>query len=375
MGEKKYIACKYIGMGLTRGKTLSVLGISKHQYYYVPKAIKPGRKPTQTTLMLQNDKTVEVSNEQIVKEMEYIHSDPDTRYGYRKMYFALMMLGYFINHKKVYRLMSETQMLRERYKRKAKNYAQYRIVIPEGPLEVIEMDIKYVWIVETRSHAYILTIIDTFTRFVLNWQMGYWMKAAQVKQAWEHVIVNHLQPADMLNKSIHIEIRNDNGPQFGANIIQQFFMQNHINQVFTHPFTPQENGHIESFHKTLSECLDNCSYWNLEQLNTKLTVFYEKYNNVRLHSSIASLTPALFWEAWNKSLIVRNLNEKTKKVKFMLKIPYQQLSGNENLREVPCLNKSGLNVRWDLNKEVNGPNRPNSLQQPSVQRSPSVVPC
>ena len=76
------------------------------------------------------------------------------------------------------------------------------------------------------------------------------MKSRQVKQAWEEVIANYLQPADLLRKQIHIEIRNDNGPQFGAKIIRQFFKENHLNQVFTHPYTPQENGHIESFHSS-----------------------------------------------------------------------------------------------------------------------------
>ncbi|WP_216664208.1 IS3 family transposase, partial [Lentimicrobium sp. S6] len=38
-------------------------------------------------------------------------------YGYRKMYFALMMLGYYINHKKVYRLMEENDLLRAAKKR------------------------------------------------------------------------------------------------------------------------------------------------------------------------------------------------------------------------------------------------------------------
>jgi hypothetical protein len=28
----------------------------------------------------------------------------------------------------------------------------------------------------------------------------------------------------------------------------EFFVENHLNQVFTHPYTTQENGHIESFH-------------------------------------------------------------------------------------------------------------------------------
>jgi putative transposase len=298
----------------------------------------------------------------VVKQIKQTKEDPDTDYGYRKMYAALMILGYYINHKKVYRIMKEQHLLKERYKRQSKNYAQYRTVIPEGPLEVLEMDIKYVWIAQARRHAYILTIIDTFTRFVLHWQVGFSMKSTNVKNAWQQVIINYLQPADLLNKEIHVEIRNDNGPQFGAKMIREFFKQNHLSQVFTHPFTPQENGHIESFHNILSRSLSNRAFWNLDELITKLTVFYEKYNNIRLHGSIANLTPKLFWEMWDKNLIRRTVKN-NRKVRFSLKCEYQQLSDNVSLREVPCLNPTALNGQKDLIKEVIGPE---ILLQPSA---------
>jgi len=321
--------------------------------------------------MLEGGQKVSKPNTEVVSQIKSIQSDPDTDYGYRKMATALMMLGYFINHKKVYRLMNEYQLLKARHKRNPKTYAKYRIVCPDGPLEVIEMDIKYVWITQARKHAFVLTIIDTFTRAVLHWRVGFSMKSNDVKKAWEQVIINHLQPADMLNKTIHIEIRNDNGPQFSAKIIQSFFQKNHLNQVFTHPYTPQENGHVESFHNILSKALGTNSFWNIDQLNKRLTVFYEKYNTLRLHGSIANLPPLVFWEMWNKNMIVRR-EYKNKKVKFFSKIPYQKLSGNENLREVPCLNQMALDVPSDLSSKVNGPD---SLNQPSVKRSPSVVPC
>jgi len=350
---------------------LPILHISRHQYYYKPKGTRPGKTPTKTTDRLVDGKKVTETNEQVIDQVKKIKSDPDTDYGYRKMYFALMILGYYINHKKVYRLMKEHQMLKERHKPKEKNYVHYRIVVPEGPLEVLEMDIKYVWLVKERRHAFILTVIDTFTRFILHWKVGLWMKSSDVKQVWEEVIATHLQPADMLNKKIHIEIRNDNGPQFGSKMIQEFFKDNHLNQVFTHPYTPQENGHVESFHNILSNALGNQSYWNLDQLTTTLTIFYEKYNNTRLHGSIANLPPKLFWELWEKKMITREV-KKHNKVKFILNIAYQQLSDNANLREVPCLNPAALDGQLDLHNEAIGPE---TLQQPSAQRSPSVVPC
>lgn len=374
MGEKKQIAIKYIGLGLTRDRVLFLLGLSRHQYYYKAKATRPGNKPTQTTKRLIDNDLIEDKNEQMIEQIKHTKSDSDTDYGYRKMCTSLMMLGYYINHKKVYRIMKEENLLSERHKRRLKNYVQYRTVIPDGPLQVLEMDIKYVWVTRDRRHAYILTIIDTFTRFALHWKVGFTMKSIHVKQAWEEVIVKYLQPADLLNRGIHVEIRNDNGPQFGSKLIEAFFKENHLHQVFTHPYTPQENGHIESFHNILSASLARQEYWDLEQLTTKLTIFYEKYNNKRLHGSIANLPPKLFWELWDKDLITRTVKDHGK-VKFTLKVEYQQLSGNESLREVPCLNPSALDAQSDLKNEVPEPEKPKALQQPSVQRSPSVVPC
>lgn len=88
--------------------------------------------------------------------------------------------------------------------------------------------------------------------------------------------------------------------------------------MFTHPFTPQKNGHIESFHSILSHALANRVFWDLDELITKLTVFYEKYNNIRLHGSIANLQLKLFWEMWDKNLINRTVKNHGK-VKFSLK--------------------------------------------------------
>lgn len=254
-------------------------------------------------------------------------------------------------------------LLKEKYKKQDKVYAKYRIVTPKNPLELIEMDIKYVWIESDKRYCFILNIIDTFTRHILYWGVGFQMKAKDVKIAFERVIEVYLQPADMLNKKIDIEIRNDNGPQFGAKIIRDFFKENYLNQVFTHPYTPQENGHVESFHQILSKGISDQVFWTIEELKIRLTVFYEKYNNTRLHSSIANLPPRIFWDLWNANYIDR-IELPKKRIKFKLKIPYQDLlSGNRNLKEASCLDLERLEADPNSSKEVV---ELNTLQQSSV---------
>ena len=289
-------------------------------------------------------------NETIITEIIQIHQDPDTDYGYRKTTAALQLEGYNINHKKVYRLMKEAQLLKERHEKPSKNRVKYRKVFPTHPFEVLEMDIKFVWIEEFKRHAYVLTIIDTFTRVVLHWTVAYYIKKEAVKKAWEHIIINHLQPNNCLDKGIHIEVRNDNDSRFSAKLVQEFFKENYLNQVFTHPYTPQENGHIESFHAILAKKLSPFNFWTIDELKEVLTIFYEKYNNERLHSSVCNLPPNIFLECWNKGLIEQKRDEIKRKITFKLKIPYQQISGNTSLK---CSSLQNLEIPPFLADELN----------------------
>jgi len=356
---------RYISQGMKRDTALAITGLSKHQYYHrTVKKVKSSAGRPKSSFTTTN-RGLPVSNQSVVEEIRETKQCEDTDYGYRRMTFHLLLMGYIINKKKVYRLMAENGLLREPIRLTGKNYVKYRIVAPEGPLQVFEMDIKMVWVSEHRRHAYILNIIDTFTRTALYWSVGYQMKQSQIKRAWEYMIANYLQPADCLQKQLHIEVRNDNGPQFIAKLVRDFLEENHINQVFTHPYTPQENGHVESFHAILKNALGSKPFWSLQELEMRLEIFYHNYNHIRIHSSIANLPPKLFWACWEGKLIERKIMDKMK-VKFKLKMPYQELSGNESLREVLCSIEQTLDGfgQLEIDQEVNGANTPNL--QPSV---------
>lgn len=355
---------RYIFQGMKRDIALSITGITKHQYYYRPTGKKRGRKASDATFKVDGDHVDKIPNNNVVESIKEIQEDPDTDYGYHKMTVALWILGYIINHKKVYRLMKENLLLKDMVKKAQRTFVKYRKVLPTEPLQVIEMDIKYVWVNQYSRYAFILTIIDTFTRVVLAWEVAYQVKQALVKQVWGKVINNYLQPYNCLNRNIQIEIRNDNDSRFIAKSVQAFFAENHLNQVFTHPYTPQENGHIESFHAILSHKLKRYNFWSLEDLEQTLVLFYEKYNNHRLHSSVLNLPPMVFWDCWNKKLIKTEVNEEKRTMKHYLKIPYHKLSGNMSLRAVPCSQPKTLDGFEDEKKtEMIGAE---TFPQPSV---------
>lgn len=315
-----------MSQGLNRDKCLSIMGLTKHQFYYQSNGLRRGKMPSKTTrwrdpLTLSMHK---VDNRDVVDKIVNMKLNPDQTNWYRMISRALQIQGYYINHKKVYRLMKQYVLLERARKKKGRDFVKFRRVTPGGPLRVLEMDIKYVWVYERQKYAYILTVIDTFTRYVLHWAVGYTMRSEQVKEVWEYVVAHYLQPAGLLADGVEIEVRNDNGKQFSANKIIDFFKENKLHQVFTHPYTPEENGHVESFHDILGKALKADFFTSLPMLEKRLQTFYTFYNNDRSHSGSIGIPPAKFWALYQKGEIEVIPLEK-RKVKFKLKIAYQDI--------------------------------------------------
>lgn len=316
--------------GLKRDKCLAICGISKNQFYHQATGKKRGRKKSKYTLQLVDSEQVKRANEYVKEYIRQMFHNPRVDYGYHRMTGALQLAGFFINHKKVYRLMKEARLLQPKPERAAKNYVRYRVICPDAPLRLMEMDIKQVWVNGKGRYAYVLTIIDVLTRVVLHWSVGFQMRQGAVQQAWQQIIENYLEPLNLLAWQVNIEIRSDNGPQFCATKLRGFLKDNYFLQTFTHPYTPQENGHIESFHAILGRDLRGKFFENLAELTKELENFYQFYNLHRIHGSTLKLPPVIFWQQWRKDNIERIvIDQKARKVKFRLKIPRQQIVLNK----------------------------------------------
>ncbi|THH34191.1 DDE-type integrase/transposase/recombinase, partial [Neolewinella litorea] len=263
----------YQSQGLRLRDALEAFNLTRHQYYHRPPLTADGsRSRPGVAASTHTDHFDEAGicsprpNAEVVEHIQTVQEDDDLRCGYKRMTAQLELRGYRINRKKVYRLMKQHRLLLSRAKKQGGPYVTHRCAQPAEPLTLFEMDIKMFWIEEHRRYAFVLTILDTFTRVALDWQVGYSMKWTQVRAAWERIIEGLLQEENLLAKGVHIEIRSDNGPQFLAAKLREFFYDNHLCQVFTHPYTPQENGHVESFHSILSRATQGDTFWTLSQL-------------------------------------------------------------------------------------------------------------
>jgi transposase InsO family protein len=88
-------------------------------------------------------------------------------------------------------------------------------------------------------------------------------------------------------------IISDNGPQFIANDFKSYIRLVGMTHVRISPYYPQSNGKIERWHKSLkSESIRMFPPDSLEGARQVVERFVDHYNNHRLHSALAYVTPA-----------------------------------------------------------------------------------
>jgi transposase InsO family protein len=307
---------------------------------------------------MNETKLEEVSNSEIIEVMKGIQADPDLRCGSKRMKYQLALHSFTINKKKVARLMRENLLLFPRRARAKKTYVAYRIIAPDRPLSMLQMDIKHFWIVRDRRSAYVLTVLDTFTKETLGYHIGFHVTSKEVKQLWDKIISDHLEPAGLAAPKLSIEIRNDGGPQFASGMIQAYFKDNGLDQVFTHPYTPEENGHIESFHSIVASCVPS-EFFKLSDLIKRMERFYETYNSIRAHGSNKGLPPLMFRKAFEAGFIDVQVKAKNKVeiklLKPLIEIP-RILSRREHLAKSLDFNfqkkRKGDNVNTAASREL-----------------------
>jgi len=319
MEERKEIVNRHIQKGMKATKAAEIAGFSRSGYYYKSNGRIPGRRSTSYTL--KQDGTM-VKNADVIASIKEIISPDFIDYGYEKVTAELRKKQYLINRKKVYRLMKEHALLNPKGKsvRGLKNYVKYSQPYPARPFEVLEIDIKYIYIRGDRRNAYLITILDVFTRKALVWDLAYSMKSKRVVELIDRLILQYLQPENLLNRGVSVTIRSDNGSQFVAKVVRKHLQENQIFQEFIKPATPAQNGYIESFHSTVEKLV--CQKFEFESLAHARTIFqdfYETYNNKRILKCLLFNTPDGFLKEWNDEKIVVVYRIKTKKQYFFFR--------------------------------------------------------
>jgi len=154
--------------------------------------------------------------------------------------------------------------------------------------DYLEFDIKYIYIAGQNRNALLLSIIDVKTRWIMAQLMDWSIKQEQVISLFDQVFEVYPLPK-------HFHVRNDNGSQFDAALVQQYFKDKNVTQEFCKPATPEQNAHIESYHSILEKVVcQRYEFVDLQESRQTFNRFVKFYNYKRIHSGVGYKAPYKF---------------------------------------------------------------------------------
>lgn len=313
MGQRKEVIRGFVSKGLRVMEAVRIAGMTKSTYYYRSNGRPQGKKPSKYTQRIDG---INVSNDNVLEEIIDIITPEYHDYGYQVVTHQLRRRGYIINPKKVYRIMKEQRLLHKKYakySRQGKVYIKQTVPPLTGPFTTVEADIKYVYIHEQNRNAYLLTFLCTFSRLAAVWELSYSMKSNRIIELVMDLIDHPFLKQYAGCHGFIVKIRTDNGPQFIAKSLAEVLGKLQIDHEFINPGTPQENGHIESFHNTVTRLVSNRHIFSdLYDARRKFQQFFQAYNYTRVMKSLLYYSPADFLSLWESGVIEIKKDKKNK---------------------------------------------------------------
>lgn len=301
------IAKRWIEQGYNAEIVLHSVGLASSTYYNnmarQSKKIELDSDSTSVPLRKQAGRPIlgysftytgqKISDEQIKEYiMEEIAGD-GYPYGYKKLTTSMQEdYKLNINHKKVYRLCKELDVLLPQRKVKSKHP---RILVKKTKItdsnQLWQMDLKYGYITGIDRFFYIMSIIDVYDRCIISYHIGLNALAVDALRTLKQAIA--LREITTSNELI---LRTDNGPQFTAHVFQDGCMELPITHTRIPNNTPNMNAHIESFHSILeSDCLSRHEFQHYAEGYKCVSEFMDYYNHRRRHGSLKNQAPFKFY--------------------------------------------------------------------------------
>lgn len=203
--------------------------------------------------------------------------------GQDMFYKRIRREGILWNHKRVsrvYRLMGLNKKKRTRKRIPAR--VKQPLVVPSMPNQTWSMDFMADRLMNGRRFR-VLNIIDDYNREILRIEPYFSITSERVISIIDRLIRENKKP---------LAIRVDNGPEFIAEILNEWCKDKDIDLRFIQPGRPMQNGYIERFNRSYrQDVLDANLFTNLTEVKLLSDEFEEDYNFHRPHESLGDLTP------------------------------------------------------------------------------------
>jgi putative transposase len=218
-------------------------------------------------------------------------------YGWRRMTMELQRRGWAVNHKRVYRLMREDNLLCLRQRKfiltTDSNHGLW--TYPNLAAKMNLTGINQLWVADITyirlllEFVFLAVILDAFSRRGVGWALGRTLEVELTLGALR-MALQRRQPAPGL---VH---HSDRGVQYAAGDYIAVLKSHGIEISMSRRGNPFDNAICESFLKTLKyEEVYREDYRVFEEAEAGIEHFIEQvYNERRLHSALGYRPPAEF---------------------------------------------------------------------------------
>jgi putative transposase len=214
-------------------------------------------------------------------------------FGYRKIWAMLYFRdGILVNKKKIYRIFGKNRW-----------FVQHRAVTPKPRVKASRsrcdrsnarwaMDLTHVYCGQD-GWGHLSAVIDCGDRELIGSEFSLRGRAREAERAIEEACLNRF--GTLRPKGDTPVVRSDNGLIFQSRRFRAACRQYNLTQEFITPYTPEQNGIIERFFRSLKEeCVWQHNFNSFAEAKRVITEWIDWYNTERPHQALGYRSPKEF---------------------------------------------------------------------------------
>lgn len=219
-------------------------------------------------------------------------------YGWPRITRELGDRGWRVNHKRVYRIMREDNLLclrRRKFVVATTDSNHDRPIYPNLAREMSPTGLNQLWVADLTyirlelEFVYLAVILDAYSRRVIGWALDRTLEDELTLEALGMALERRSPAPGLVHHS-------DRGVQYASGEYTDLLKAHHITISMSRKGNPYDNAFCESFMKTLKyEEVHRQEYRDLADARASIEDFLERvYNHKRLHSALGYCAPAKF---------------------------------------------------------------------------------